>query len=178
MDDRIPENRYADGVFGLPDEDRENCRRAVEAHNLRCGIRASVMNGPRSGICSSLYEVEGNPLVSVIIPNKDHPEDLEKCVRSVLEKSTYKNVEVVIVENNSEGEEIFSCYDRLQKNPAVRVVFYQGGFNYSAINNFGVSKARGEYLLLLNNDTEMVEAGTIENMQSFCSRTARSSTAA
>lgn len=164
MDDRIPENRYAESVFGLPDEDRENCRRAVEAHNLRCGIRARVTNGPRSGICSSLYEVEGNPLVSVIIPNKDHPEDLEKCVRSVLEKSAYKNVEVVIVENNSEGEEIFSCYDRLQKNPAVRVVFYQGGFNYSAINNFGVSKARGEYLLLLNNDTEMVEAGTIGNM--------------
>lgn len=163
-DVRSTENRYAEGALGLPEEDRENGLRAVEAHNARLGRKTKVVSGPRTGIYNSLYEVQGDPLVSIIIPNKDHTDDLDKCVRSLFEKNTYKHIEIIVVENNSTEDETFAYYDRLQKNPSVRVVYFKGKFNYSAINNFGIEKARGDYLLLLNNDTEIREPDSIANM--------------
>lgn len=163
-DVRSTENRYAEGALGLPEEDRENGLRAVEAHNARLGRKTKVVSGPRTGIYNSLYEVQGDPLVSIIIPNKDHTDDLDKCVRSLFEKNTYKHIEIIVVENNSTEDETFAYYDRLQKNPSVRVVYFKGKFNYSAINNFGIQKARGDYLLLLNNDTEIKEPDSIARM--------------
>ena len=116
------------------------------------------------------YEIQGNPRVSIVIPNKDHLEDLSRCIASILEKSTYDNYEIIVVENNSTTEEIFDYYKKIQENPNVKVIVYQGDFNYSAINNLGVSHAQGEYILLLNNDTQVITLDWIEEMLMYAQR--------
>ena len=146
--------------------------RAIIAHYERMGIRAErVEKGVDYGIYHTVFQLQGEPLVSVIIPNKDHSQDLELCVRSLMERSSYQNLEFVIVENNSTEPETFSCYRKMQEEyENVRVVTWDKGFNYSAINNYGASFAKGEYLLLLNNDTELIEPDSIREMLGFCQR--------
>ena len=142
----------------------EDGRRAVSAHFKRIGIDAEVESGEAKGTFLIRIKNSDEPLISVIIPNKDHTDELDKCLKSI-EKSNYKNLEIIIVENNSELSETFSYYEKLSKeNAFVRVLRYEGDFNYSRINNFGVSKAKGEFLLLLNNDTEMIDPDSIKNM--------------
>ena len=118
------------------------------------------------------YEkIQGDPLVSVIIPNKDHSVDLDLCIRSIIERATYKNLEFIVVENNSTEPETFAYYEKIQKEfPQVKVVRWEREFNYSAINNFGASFAKGEYLMLLNNDTEIIAPRLFEEMLGFCQR--------
>lgn len=116
------------------------------------------------------YELLERPLVSIVIANKDHVEDLSRCVESVINKSTYENYEIIIVENNSTTEQIKEYYKEITNHPKVRVVTYEGAFNYSKINNFGVSFANGEYVILLNNDTEVITEGWIEEMLMYAQR--------
>lgn len=116
------------------------------------------------------YEIQGNPLVSIIIPNKDHLEDLQRCITSILEKSSYERYEIIVAENNSTTADIFQYYKTIQENPNVRVFRYEGDFNYSKINNLAVSKARGEYILLLNNDTQVITLDWIEEMLMYAQR--------
>lgn len=146
--------------------------RAIMAHYDRVGVEAEkVEKGVDYGIYHTTYRIHGEPLVSVIIPSKDHHRDLDLCIRSIIEKATYKNVEFVVVENNSTEEETFDYYEGIQKEFAgVHVVKWEREFNYSAINNFGVSFAKGEYLLFLNNDTEPITSDFIEEMLGLCQR--------
>ncbi|HIV25238.1 MAG TPA: glycosyltransferase family 2 protein [Candidatus Scatomonas pullistercoris] len=145
-------------------------RRAVQAHFDRLGIPAEVTEGEYLGLYRTKYLWKEKPLVSVLIPNKDHTEDLDRCLQS-LEKCTYKNLEYLIIENNSEQEETFRYYRKLESsNPRVRVIEWKEGFNYSAINNFGAEQARGEYLLLLNNDTEIINPDCLEELLGYCMR--------
>ena len=118
------------------------------------------------------YQVLGSPRVSIVIANKDHGEDLRRCVTSILEKSTYDNFEIVIVENNSQTKEIFAYYEELKEKHGdrVKIVTYQGAFNYSAVNNLGVSHAEGEYVLLLNNDTEVITVNWMEELLMYAQR--------
>jgi len=110
------------------------------------------------------YSLTRHPLVSIIIPNKDHLEDLSRCVESVISESTYSEYEIIIVENNSETQEIRNYYEEIKNHPRVSVVEYEGVFNYSGINNFGAQFAKGEYLILLNNDTKVITPTWIEEM--------------
>ncbi len=146
--------------------------RAIMAHYERMGIPAvKVEKGVDYGIYHTTFEIQGEPLVSVVIPNKDHSQDLDVCVRSLMEKSSYRNLEFIIVENNSSQKETFAYYDKMQaEHTNFRVVTWKEGFNYSAINNYGASFAKGEYLLLLNNDTELIEEDSIKEMLGFCQR--------
>lgn len=116
------------------------------------------------------YEVKGNPKISIVIPNKDHLEDLQRCVTSILEKSTYDNYEIVIVENNSETSQIREYYEQLKENARIKIVTYTGKFNYSAVNNLGVKHAEGDYLLLLNNDTEVITVNWMEELLMYAQR--------
>lgn len=146
-------------------------RRAIEEHYRRLAIPARVENAEFYGMYRTIYEWKETPLVSIIIPNKDHAKDLAKCVDSIYEKSVYRNFEFVIVENNSTKQETFDYYKQLEsEHENVHVVYYEGEFNFSKINNFGAAAAKGEYLLLLNNDTEMIDGNCISEMLGYCMR--------
>ena len=145
-------------------------KRAIEENLRQNGLIGEVSHTKDYGFYRVKYPVQGEPLVSIIIPNKDAKEDLEKCIRSILEKSSYTNYEILIVENNSTGEEIFSYYKELSENSKIRLLRWKREFNYSAINNYGAKKAKGDYLLFLNNDTEVISPDWIEEMLGFCQR--------
>ena len=116
------------------------------------------------------YQITGNPKISVVIANKDHESDLRRCITSILEKSTYDNYEIIVVENNSETPEIWDYYEKLRGDGRVRVVTYEGSFNYSAVNNLGVREAEGEYILLLNNDTQVITVNWMEELLMYAQR--------
>nr|WP_299317891.1 glycosyltransferase family 2 protein [uncultured Blautia sp.] len=144
-------------------------RKAVREHYQRLGIDAKVEMTERPGWYRSHVKVQGNPLISVIIPNKDHTDDLELCLFSMTRKSTYRNYEILIVENNSEKEETFEYYRKLpDRYPKARVLTWEKEFNYSAINNFAAKEAKGEYLLFLNNDVEILTLDWMEEMLQNC----------
>lgn len=144
---------------------------AIRAHYARVGIDAEVTETKFHGFYRSKYKLQSEPLVSIVIPNKDHVDDLRKCIKAIEEKASYKNIEYIIVENNSKQPQTFEYYNELEKsNSKVRVVYWEGEFNYSKINNFGVQYANGEYLLLLNNDTEIINPDCIEELLAMCMR--------
>lgn len=146
-------------------------RRAVQAHYERTGIHAEVFEGEYLGLYRTKFIRDHDPLISIIIPNKDHIDDLKRCMESIEQKSTYKNYEYIIVENNSTDSATFEYYKKLEaENPKVRMVYWDGVFNYSAINNYGASFAKGEYLLLLNNDTEIINPDCLEELLGYCMR--------
>lgn len=146
-------------------------RRALDAHYARKRIPAVVTSGISHGIYHTHYNWDEKPLISIIIPNKDHIEDLANCIDSIENRSDYRNFEFIIVENNSEKEETSAYYQKLQDvNPRVNVVRYEGEFNYSEINNSGVGFANGEYILFLNNDTEIINTDCITELLGYCLR--------
>ena len=146
-------------------------QRAVQAHYDRIGVKAEVLQGEYLGLYRTKFIRDYDPLISIIIPNKDHLEDLRRCMNSIEEKSTYQNYEYIIVENNSTQKETFEYYQKLEKeDPKAHVLYWDGPFNYSAINNFGAKEAKGEYLLLLNNDTEIINPNCLEELLGYCMR--------
>lgn len=146
-------------------------KRAVESHFERAGVKAKVESSKAfPTIFKFTYELTKTPKVSILIPNKDHKADLEKCINSILEKSTYPDYEIIIIENNSIMKDTFEYYKELEKNEKITVVHYEDEFNYSKINNFGAKHANGEYILLLNNDTEVINEDWIENLMMYGQR--------
>lgn len=141
----------------------ENGRRALAEHLARLGIDGSVHDGPTLGTYQVVYHLRTQPLVSVIVPNKDHPEMLARCVDS-LAKSSYANFELLVVENGSTRPETFAYYDQLRKQPHVRVLEWKKPFNYAAVNNFAAARAHGELFLFLNNDIEAINPDWLEAM--------------
>lgn len=148
-------------------------RRALKAHYERMGINAEVDKISYPGYYRTRYILKDMPLVSVIIPNKDHVEDLKKCIKSLYDINKYKNIEIIIVENNSEDKGTFEYYDMLkEKYDNIKIVIWEKGFNYSAINNFGMKYAAGRYVLLLNNDVQFIlDCGdALKEMVAVCER--------
>lgn len=152
---------------------------AVADHLRRHGFVNFKITSTRAfeTIFKITYEIQGDPLVSIVIANRDHAQDLKRCLTSIFEKSTYENYEIIIVENGSTEEETKRYYKEVTSGPykdRVSVVEYKyaegEAFNYSRINNFGVSKARGEYILLLNNDTEVISLNWIEELLMYAQR--------
>lgn len=131
----------------------ESGRRAVEDALKRRGREASVeVLFP----CRyrARYKIDPSPLVSVIIPTKDQPRLLQQCVMSIEEKTSYRPYEIMIIDNSSTELETLRCLDALSEKH--RVLRYPQPFNFSAINNFAADQARGEYLLFLNDDTQVI----------------------
>ncbi|MCD7868738.1 MAG: glycosyltransferase family 2 protein [Clostridiales bacterium] len=149
----------------------ENGKKAVESHYVRTGIKAEVGMTPWWGWYRTKMPVAGNPLVSVIIPNKDQTEVLDQCLKSVYEKSSWRNFETLVIENNSTDPQTFAYYKNAEQTyPGLRVLYWEGAFNYSGINNFGAREAHGEYLLFLNNDVDVIAPEFMEEMLGFCQR--------
>lgn len=146
-------------------------KKAIESHLERVSLKAKVEHGISLGIYRTIYEVIGNPKVSIVIPNMDHIEELKVCIGSILEKTTYSNYEIIVVENNSKKEETFAYYKELEKNEKIKVVYYpEKKFNYSKIINFGVKEATGEYIMQLNNDTELITPNWLEELLGYAQR--------
>lgn len=150
----------------------EAARGAVAAHLASQGFKNFEITSTKAfeTIFQIKYEILGNPKVSVVIPNRDHLEDLSRCISSIVERSTYDNYEIIVIENNSSRDEVFAYYRKIQENPAIRVITYEGEFNYSRINNLGVAQAKGEYVLLLNNDTAVITPDWIEELLMYAQR--------
>lgn len=110
------------------------------------------------------------PKVSVIIPFKDKADLLKQCVGSILKKTIYQNYELVLISNNSTEQELLDYLEELKKDKRCKVVIWDHPFNYAAINNFGRTQASGEYLILLNNDTEVITPGWIEELVGVASQ--------
>ena len=143
-------------------------KRAIEEHLERCGEEAVVYHTKDMGFYRVEYKMQDSPLISIIIPNKDQTEVLDKCLKSI-ERSTYQNYEIIIIENNSEEKRTFEYYDQIQ-SAKIRVVRWDREFNYSVINNWGVQYAKGEYLLFLNNDVEVITSDWLERLAANCQR--------
>ncbi|MCC8136515.1 MAG: glycosyltransferase family 2 protein [Clostridiales bacterium] len=164
-------------------------RRAAEAHLARCHMDARVTRTDAfPAIFRIRYALNAHPKISILIPNRDHSGDLRTCVRSILEKSTYDNYEILIIENNSASKETFACYRQLEKEKQVRVLEYREAavrrnpldqntdpvaaweFNFARLNNFAAKEAAGEFLLLLNNDTEVITPAWMEELLMYGQR--------
>ena len=145
-------------------------KRAIEANLERTGTKGVVSHTQDLGFYRVKYPVQGKPLVSVIIPNKDEKETLQTCMEMLNNNTSYQNFEIIIIENNSTTDEIFRYYKELSKDPRIHLLRWGKEFNYSAINNFGVAHAKGEYLLFLNNDIKSINPDWMEELLGVCQR--------
>ena len=165
-------------------------KRAVEAHLKRIGIKGTVVEGAHAGTYVVDYEIQGDPKITILIPNKDEKETLKECINSIISKTTYKNYEIVIIENNSQTTEIFEYYNELVKDTKIKILNFntdtildvngkrdlksnlkeKNGFNYSRLINFGVKNTESDYIVQLNNDTEIITENWLEKMLGFCQR--------
>lgn len=145
-------------------------KRAIEANLERTGTKGVVSHTQDLGFYCVKYPVQGKPLVSVIIPNKDEKETLQTCMEMLNNNTSYQNFEIIIIENNSTTDEIFRYYKELSKDPRIHLLRWGKEFNYSAINNFGVAHAKGEYLLFLNNDIKSINPDWMEELLGVCQR--------
>ena len=146
-------------------------KKAVQAHIDRLGLKGTVEAGNTLGTYKVNYEVIGNPKVSIIIPNKDYASTLKVCLKSIIKLTTYKNYEIIVVENNSTEDETFEYYKKIDGKDNIKVVYYpEKVFNYSAIINFGVRDCTGDYVIQLNNDTELLTPNWLQEMLGFAQR--------
>lgn len=176
---RVHPGSTADGSADSKPYAIEAGRLALQRHFDALGICGTVEETETPFVYRMRYALpEPAPLVSIVIPTKDHVETLDACVMSIAQKATYANYEIVLVENNSEDQETFAYYETLPERVTAasegkgtaRVAYWPGEFNYSQIINFGVKHAKGDYLLLLNNDTEVISPDFIEEMMGYLQR--------
>lgn len=149
--------------------------RAIDAQLARLDMPGRTECVPGApGAFRVRYQVKGEPSVTVMIPNKDHTDDLDRCLQSLYARAGWQNFEVLVIENNSTDPKTFAYYEHITRAdgpyPHLRVVRYQGGFNFSAINNFGAKFAQGDHLLLLNNDIEVLSPEFLRELLSYSQR--------
>lgn len=146
-------------------------KKAIEAALKRRKIKGTVDSSNNDGTYIVNYEIKNNPKISIIIPTRDYADTLETCLKSIYEKSTYKNYEIIIVDNNSQEQETFDLFEKYKKeHKNFKVLRLECEFNYSYINNEAVKQATGDYILLLNNDTEVITKDWLEKMVMYASR--------
>ena len=153
----------------------ESAKGAVADHLRRHGFEHFQITSTRAfeTIFKIRYQIIGSPKISIVIANKDHAADLKRCVTSILEKSTYENYEIIVVENNSCDQSTFAYYEELREHSRIKVLTYEKdkeAFNYSAVNNFGAARAQGDYLLFLNNDTQVITVNWMEELLMYAQR--------
>lgn len=149
----------------------EQEKKALTEHLERIGLKGSVMESTIRSTYRVKYDIKGNPLVSILIPNKNHLCDISGCIESIFERTSYPNYEIIIIENSSDEKGVLDYYKELcVKHNNIKIVTWENGFNFSAINNYGFKQAQGEYILLLNNDTKVITSDWIQEMLMFAQR--------
>jgi GT2 family glycosyltransferase len=145
-------------------------KKALQEHLTRVGLSAQVEDGSYSTFYRARYQLNNNPLISIIIPNQDHALDLEQCVNSIFQKTTYPNFEIILVENGSKEQATFNLYKRFEKDTRIHLIEWNKPFNYSRINNWAAAQANGEVILFLNNDIQAINGDWLEQMLQFAIR--------
>lgn len=151
----------------------ENGNKTIEEFYKNSKINFSEIEYVEKGFDYGLYhtrfkKTHNEELISIIIPNKDHINDLDLTINSVL-KGSYQNIEIIICENNSVEDNTFNYYESIS-DKRIKVVYYKGDFNYSKINNYARKFASGNYLLFLNNDVEMIKSDSLHELISYAKR--------
>ena len=149
---------------------KNNMESALKNYLERQQIKAEVLPGMVKNTWHIRYAILKQSKISIIIANRNHKEDLKKCIESILRQS-YSNVEIIIVENGSTDREIFQFYENLEANyNNIKILYWEKKFNYAAVNNYAAASAIGEYYLFLNNDIEFISENALEEMLSLCQR--------
>ncbi|MGL9999272.1 glycosyltransferase family 2 protein [Enterococcus sp. DIV1444a] len=143
--------------------------RAVQDALVRRGINGHATHGAANGLYDVYYDIESEKLVSIIIPTKNGYKDVQRCVSSIIEKTTYQNYEIIMADNGSTDPKMHELYAEFEQQLPGRffVEAIDIPFNFSTINNRAAKKAHGEYLLFLNNDTEVITENWLTLMVSF-----------
>jgi GT2 family glycosyltransferase len=149
--------------------DKENEIEAIKDYLVRNRMNVDVCSGIVEDTYKLNFRLDKTPLVSVIIPNKDHKSDLKRCLESIKNLSTYDDFEIIIIDDNSVETETFKYYDELALS-GIKIISYPDRFNFSAINNLGVQSASGEYYIFLNNDTKVISPYWIEELLIYAQR--------
>ncbi|MFN4260429.1 MAG: glycosyltransferase family 2 protein [Gemmataceae bacterium] len=162
---RVLYHRHEHSVVGTNAAARADqaCREVLASHMRRCQLSGDIISGTVAGTYHVQYDWPQRPLVSIIIPNRDHVHILHRCMDS-LARTSYQNHEVLIVENHSQQVETFHYYQELVKTPRCQLLEWDQPFNYSALNNFAAQHAQGEVLLFLNNDVEVIHPDWLERL--------------
>ena len=148
----------------------EAAKKALREHLARTGRSGTVEDGRFPSTYRVRWDIQGSPKVSILIPNKDHADDLEKCLYSIYRRTEWENYEVIVIENNSSDPATFDYYEKAKRRyDGLRIVTWpEKGFNFSAINNYGRRAADGDYLLLLNNDVEVLNGDWLTELLRQC----------
>ena len=142
-------------------------KRAIEDALKRRKLKGSVLDNPRVSTYLVKYD-NNNELISIIIPMRDKAKITKRCIDSIYEKATYKNFEIILVDNNSKEEETFHMINEYKnKYKNFKSIRLECDFNYSYINNEAVKHAKGDYILFLNNDTEVLTENFMEYMLGY-----------
>ncbi|EOT42439.1 glycosyltransferase family 2 protein [Enterococcus columbae] len=143
--------------------------KAVQEALVRRNIKGTARHAAGNGLYDVEYEVLSEDLVSIIIPTRDGYDDMLRCLNSIVAKTTYRNYEIIVADNGSTDERMPKLYQKFKEQLGERFVVevIDIPFNYSRINNLAAKKAKGKYLLFLNNDTEVITEGWITKMVSF-----------
>lgn len=144
--------------------------KALQDHFAALGKKVKVQQGKHANIYKVDWAIENDPLVSLIIPTYNGRDITKQAIDSILEKSTYQNFEILLVDNNSDDPEALAYFDEINQHPKVTLLKYPYPFNYSAINNFAASKAKGSILGLINNDVEIITPEWLTEMVSHAQR--------
>ncbi|MDD2823055.1 MAG: glycosyltransferase [Candidatus Daviesbacteria bacterium] len=149
---------------------RNQQKSLVEDLKLR-GYVGNVVQTKNLGSWRVRYDIIGNPLVSIIIPTKNQFRNISNCLNSIIQKSTYRNFELIILDTGSTESGVRDFYDLIKKkHPKTQIINWTNEFNFSSVSNFGAEKAKGEYLVFLNNDTEVITPDWIESLLEHAQR--------
>jgi O-antigen biosynthesis protein len=148
----------------------ENAKKALREHIQRLGLKGEVLSGHSPGRYRVKYNIENNPPVSIIIPNKNYADTLKKCIDSILNKTSYTNYKIYIVDNQSKEEKTFTYYNKLENISKINIIYHDKPLNFTAINNYVISLIDSEYIVFLNNNTEVITPSWIESMLEIAQR--------
>lgn len=166
---RVHKNSVASGIEAKP-YCINAAKKALYAQLNRLGLYGEVLDSTITTTYKIQYMIKGNPLVSIIVPSRDNVDSLNRCLKSIYKSSTYKNFEIIVVENNSEKKSTTNYYNELENIPNLIVINKYGNFNHSLAMKFAVENTKGEYLLFLDDDTEVITPNWIEEMLMFAQR--------
>ncbi|HYA14304.1 MAG TPA: glycosyltransferase, partial [Syntrophales bacterium] len=148
-----------------------SAKKALTDALTRRGIQGEVVDGAFLSTYRIRYTIQDNPKITIVIPTKDKVEILQRCIQSILDKTEYKNYEIVIVDNQSRDARTFRYYMTMESNPRIKVLHFDKPFNFSAINNYAVANVDSPYVLFLNNDTEVISHEWLSAMLEHAQRT-------